>query len=574
VITLTDNPSWLVGVEYDLVSRRHRVDGRRVPSVTQALQAAHPHRFAHVPPAVLRRKAAIGTAVHQAAHYYSNGDLLNSSLATEVQTRFRAWTWFCDTRRVDPILCETVVCSRDLALPTGRRRPYIGRLDFLCRVDRQRLVLLDIKTGDATLAGLQTLAYLDALCQQYPHLIAIDVERWAVVVNEDGRYVVHAFRDDATDARDFRQALEAAYRAPDVEWRTPMADMPIFDLPDEGELLGPELRGFELPDAPPVFDLPDEPRPPAAVGEVLPAEAPTIRELVISPDLDAYLSTLEAAIAPYEAMAQEFARQMEAAPIATPEQLQVLGQQSLVAKEREKQLDELFDPAIRKPRAYLDRVYAVKRRVVQWVQTGGDTAVRRYNARKRELEEADRKAKLEADRRQREAQRQADEAAAAERRRLAQEAALAAQQGNPAAAADLIEQARAVEAVEVPVDVPAPALAPAAAVAGISERQGWVGDITDMKEAIMAAARPDLYREIAHLLVDGELTVGANTLTTTVIATKLRALAHELPFIPSTMFAANTTELKKRADADKDTLRWPGFTFTQTFTPVRRTARR
>jgi hypothetical protein len=211
VLQLTENPSWLVGVEYDLVSRRHRVDGRRVPSVTQAIQAAHPDRFAHVPPAVLRRKAAIGTAVHQAAHYYSNGDLLNASLAAEVQTRFRAWTWFCDTRRVDPILCETVVCSRDLALPTGRRRPYIGRLDFLCRVDRHRLVLLDIKTGDATLAGLQTLAYLDALYQQYPQLIAMDLERWAVVLDALGRYQIHTFRDDASDARAFREALERAH---------------------------------------------------------------------------------------------------------------------------------------------------------------------------------------------------------------------------------------------------------------------------------------------------------------------------------------------------------------------------
>ena len=49
----------------------------------------------------------------------------------------------------------------------------------------------------------------------------------------------------------------------------------------------------------------------------------------------------------------------------------------------------------------------------------------------------------------------AEAQAMAERRRLAQEAAEAAQSGNATAAADLIEQARAVEAAPVPAE-PAP----------------------------------------------------------------------------------------------------------------------
>jgi len=218
VITLTPNPSWLAGAEYDLVGRRHRLDGRRVPSVTQAIDGAYPDRFAHVPPAILARKAAIGTAVHHAAHYHAEGDLLEASLVPAVQSRFAAWRWFCETRRVDPILCETVVCSRDLGLPMVRRRPYVGKLDFLCLVDRGRVVLLDLKTGVPALAGLQTLAYLDALYQQYPQLIAMDVERWAVVLDADATYRVQAFRDDHADARDYRAALDRAYEALDADW--------------------------------------------------------------------------------------------------------------------------------------------------------------------------------------------------------------------------------------------------------------------------------------------------------------------------------------------------------------------
>ena len=122
---------------------------------------------------------------------------------------------------------------------------------------------------------------------------------------------------------------EIGRRLLETEWHD-MTDA-LFDLPDEGEL----MPRFALPD--------DEP-------DVLPPEEPpTIRELMISPDVDAYLTMLETAIAPYEATAKAFAEQMAHAPIDTPEQLATLGQQSLVAKEREKLLDELFEPAIRKP---------------------------------------------------------------------------------------------------------------------------------------------------------------------------------------------------------------------------------
>lgn len=219
MLNLTPNDAWLRGVEYDPVARQHRVDGARRPSVTQVLYHAHPHRFASVPPAVLARKAAIGTAVHRAAHYHAEGDLLESSLATEVQLRFGAWKWFCETRRVEPVLCESVVCSRDLGLAPHRRRPYIGRLDFVCVVDRCWRVLLDIKTGSPSLARMQTMAYLDALYQQYPQLIAVDLQRWAVVLTAAGTYQIHTFRDDASDHRDFRRALEGTYAALALEGR-------------------------------------------------------------------------------------------------------------------------------------------------------------------------------------------------------------------------------------------------------------------------------------------------------------------------------------------------------------------
>src|SRR5262245_45892632 len=212
MFSLTPNSAWLNNVIYDVVTRRHTLDGHPVPSVTQILSVAYPNRFAGVPADVLAHKAAIGTAVHTAAHYHAEHDLRESSIQhmDDIAVRFAAWKWFCASRRVKPLLCEAVVCSRDLGLPAAQRRPYVGKLDFLCVVDTTMLVLLDIKTGVPDLARLQTLAYLDALYQQYPQLIAVDVHRWAVQLTADGDYVVHAYRDDAVDAQDWRDALACA----------------------------------------------------------------------------------------------------------------------------------------------------------------------------------------------------------------------------------------------------------------------------------------------------------------------------------------------------------------------------
>jgi hypothetical protein len=224
VIAWTANPSWLSGVAYDAAARQHRIDTRRAPSVTQVIDARYPDRFARVDRAVLARKARLGTAVHLAAQYDAEGTLDESSVSAAVSPRLAAWRWFRQSRRVQPLLCEAVICSRDLALDPLDRRPYCGRLDFLCLVDRRQLVLLDLKTGSPAFARLQTIGYLDALYQQYPHLIREDVQRWAVQL-QDGRYRVETFRDDALDARDYRAALAHAYAL--STWRDDDACAPV-----------------------------------------------------------------------------------------------------------------------------------------------------------------------------------------------------------------------------------------------------------------------------------------------------------------------------------------------------------
>ena len=68
------------------------------PSVTQCWTAPTPIALLIYQ---LRRKAAIGTAVHRAAHYHAERDLVEASVTSEVAMRFAAWKWFTETRQVE-----------------------------------------------------------------------------------------------------------------------------------------------------------------------------------------------------------------------------------------------------------------------------------------------------------------------------------------------------------------------------------------------------------------------------------------------------------------------------------------
>jgi hypothetical protein len=88
------------------------------------------------------------------------------------------------------------------------------------------------------------------------------------------------------------------------------------------------------------------------------------------------------------------------------------------------------------------------------------------------------------------ARREAEAARRAEQERLAAEAAAAAEAGDEAKADELVAEAVAAEAA--PVIVVAPHVeAPKAA--GVSKRDNWIGEVTDIGALIVAAAeRPEL----------------------------------------------------------------------------------
>jgi len=62
-------------VEFDPLVHQYVLNGERLPSVTQILQASGLIDFSKIPGPILEAAKARGTAVHQAAHYYNEGDL-------------------------------------------------------------------------------------------------------------------------------------------------------------------------------------------------------------------------------------------------------------------------------------------------------------------------------------------------------------------------------------------------------------------------------------------------------------------------------------------------------------------
>ncbi|MGE0594576.1 MAG: PD-(D/E)XK nuclease family protein [Vicinamibacterales bacterium] len=219
---LPDARPWTTGVHYDHSdARRHTADGQRVLSVTGILKAAgKAGNFDGARPDDVALKAAIGRAVHDATHYYDEGDLASeSALQREIVFRDRTvpgplayldgWKAFRRERRFVPTLLETVVFSR--------RWGYIGRLDRLGAVDTgRRTVLLDIKIGDpeAARADLQLSGYLEALLEEEPTL-AIDLpERWSVQLTPDGGYRLRRYpvspRTARMDRAEFLEAVAAS----------------------------------------------------------------------------------------------------------------------------------------------------------------------------------------------------------------------------------------------------------------------------------------------------------------------------------------------------------------------------
>jgi len=174
----------------------YSLDGRIVPSVTQALRLAGLDDVSRVPVHHLRRAAALGTAVHVACEFLDEDDLDLDSLDPAIVGYVLGYQKFKEQRGFAPIIVEQrgVVST---GLPYGFCLDRIGILDH-------KEVLIDIKTASRKQNwwGIQVAAYATA--------VEFKGERLALHLSKDGGYKLIP-HEDAADFTAWEAALEIAH---------------------------------------------------------------------------------------------------------------------------------------------------------------------------------------------------------------------------------------------------------------------------------------------------------------------------------------------------------------------------
>lgn len=163
-------------LSFDPEDHRFSLDGRAVPSVTQALTSVGiiDDRW------FTEWAANKGAAVHLACQYYDEGDLDEGDLDPTIQGYLEGWKKFkSDTGFVVTNIEEPVY---NIGLQ------YAGILDRAGYVDG-KVTVVDIKTGDVPYwVGIQLAAYQNAMSLPAHG-------RLAVQLTEDGKWKPHWFKD-------------------------------------------------------------------------------------------------------------------------------------------------------------------------------------------------------------------------------------------------------------------------------------------------------------------------------------------------------------------------------------------
>jgi hypothetical protein len=210
---------------FDHAAHRYALEGVVVPSVTQILKASGLIDFSGIPVGILNAALERGTVVHEAIHFFNDGDLDLDQFREDFPAYVGyvdAWIAFCEQRHFEPVLNEHRVASP--------RHQVAGTLDSLGLLDGQA-VLLDFATGRAVdvCKWLQTAAY-EGLAREWAHddpaLAAFFaahpfLKRYAVELRRDGTFQLQAYTSPG-DYREFltlvaAQQIVAKYRGERIE---------------------------------------------------------------------------------------------------------------------------------------------------------------------------------------------------------------------------------------------------------------------------------------------------------------------------------------------------------------------
>lgn len=199
-----------MALTFDPSAHVYTLDGSVVPSVTGILRHSGLIDLSQIPPFILDRARARGSAVHQLVHYLNEDDLDWGSVDPAYRGYLEAWQNYRAAVSLRVLLCEYRVASR--------RHRVAGTIDLLAII-RNEGWILDYKTGDPddVAADFQTAGYLGLAFEWAltdPRLAqALQLfPRWrraSVRLKKDKTFLVTEY----TDARDYArfQTLTAAW---------------------------------------------------------------------------------------------------------------------------------------------------------------------------------------------------------------------------------------------------------------------------------------------------------------------------------------------------------------------------
>ena len=141
-------------IEFIESTHTYLLDGRRVPSITQALKVATYDQFDHVDPAVLAQRAEEGERVHGLIEWIESGRFSVADCPADLLGIHDNWLEFKQATKLRVIACEEIVASE--------KYRFAGRLDLLCEMDGDASTLHLIETKHTSSpprsAGPQTAA--------------------------------------------------------------------------------------------------------------------------------------------------------------------------------------------------------------------------------------------------------------------------------------------------------------------------------------------------------------------------------------------------------------------------------
>jgi hypothetical protein len=177
-------------LQFDEAAHTYTLGGRVIPSVTQVLKQVVD--FSMVPPDILERKCAIGSALHMAIALDHADDLDYDSLDASVLPYFEAWRKFvADMGR------GLVVHAAEMPIASATYQ-YGVTPDIWGSVNGRRAVI-ELKSTAAIhpSVGLQTAAQEMAIteCDAWPGGTGQAVDRYALQLQPSGQYRIHHFKN-------------------------------------------------------------------------------------------------------------------------------------------------------------------------------------------------------------------------------------------------------------------------------------------------------------------------------------------------------------------------------------------